>query len=238
MPVRVKADVALSRSALGPSHVLLANKTQPELFIVKALFHVGSPIWEVSVAAYYGTSYGCIWISWYNGCFMKWHQPQHCTNRDTGWCWTLSLHLRAKCLRSERQRKVRRSGSSRRTYIYLPPLKGGGRDFLQIKNLVMGQDLKYNFCSLVLAQMWIDDPFNYDRGRKSRIIQLRADIEGAMLIPGAHFEAGKLQLDWRCAWMISILGFMVPFYSTVVMKSVNLLYDKVNSRVLNICVLT
>lgn len=106
MPVRVKADVALSRSVLGPSHVLLANKTQPELFIVKALFHVGSPIWEVSVAAYYGTSYGCIWISWYNGCFMKWHQPKLCTNGDTGWCWTLSLHLRGKCLRSERQKNV------------------------------------------------------------------------------------------------------------------------------------
>lgn len=81
--------------------------------------------------------------------------------------------------------------------------------------------------------MWISDAFNYNRGRK---FQLWADIEGAPLIPGVHFEAGKLQLDWRCAWMISILGFMVPFYSAGVMNSLNLLYD--NGRVLNSCAWT
>lgn len=36
---------------------------------------------------------------------------------------------------AQKDRKVIYSFSSRRTYIYLPPLKGGGRDFLQIKNL-------------------------------------------------------------------------------------------------------
>lgn len=59
----------------------------------------------------------------------------------------------------------------------------------------MVQDLCGVKRSLVLGQIWISDAFNYNRGRKSRLFQLWADIEGATLIPGAHFEAGKLQLD-------------------------------------------
>lgn len=175
---------------------------------------------------------------------MKWHQPKHCTSTPPPPHLRLRRHTHSRQMPkpfTAYQGEMDSLKGRKEQYVQarpaeLPFLFHPWTEVTEISfKLWVWRWVKISVGSNspVLDVMWISDAFNYNRGRK---FQLWADIEGAPLVPGAHFEAGKLQLDWRCGWMISILGFMVPFYSAGVMKSLNLLYD--NGRVLNSCVWT